>query len=301
MKYNKVKCPICGTYDNSVEMYPKNFKDSDLNTKIFSARRLPDRIHYRIVKCLTCGLVRSDPVTDIKKLNKLYEKSIFTYDSEVENLKKTYLDAVNPILRRLPKKARILEIGCGNGFLLDAIYSHGFKNVLGIEPSLDAKNKASSKIKPLIKTGIFDSKSFKKLKFDFIFMFQTLDHIPDPNSFMKNIRSSLKNDGYFLAFNHNVSSLSAWLLGEKSPIIDIEHTFLYDHNSIKSLFEKHGLRIERIYSPYNYLSLGHLIHLLPLPKRLKIKIASSKNKLLSLTLIINLGNLCIIGQNCELD
>ena len=55
-------CPICGTAGNAAELYPANFAPRDLNPAIFSARRLPDRLRYRLVRCNDCRLVRSDPV-----------------------------------------------------------------------------------------------------------------------------------------------------------------------------------------------------------------------------------------------
>ncbi len=72
-------CAICKTEGNAVELYPANFDMRALNSAVFSARRLPDRIHYRLVKCSTCGLVRSDPVAPPAVLATLYQRSTFTY------------------------------------------------------------------------------------------------------------------------------------------------------------------------------------------------------------------------------
>jgi hypothetical protein len=56
-------------------LYDANFEPADLNPAVFSARRLPDRVHYRMVRCGTCGLVRSDPVAHLNTLARLYEPS----------------------------------------------------------------------------------------------------------------------------------------------------------------------------------------------------------------------------------
>ena len=296
IKYKKTKCPICDTFDNYKILYKRNFKDSDLNTKVFSARRLPDRKHYQIVKCLKCGLVRSNPTTDSKLLEKLYQKSILTYDDEINNLIDTYFDSLKPILKRLPKTANILEIGCGNGFVLEKIYQSGYKNVFGIEPSINAVKKASKNIKNKITVGMFKPKLFPKNKFDLIFLFQTLDHISNPNEFIKECSRITKYGGYFLAFNHNVESLSAKILKEKSPIIDIEHTFLYSPKTIKTIFTKNKFYVEKIYSPYNILSLKHFVWLFPLPTNIKQKLLNSKLAILNKKIKIYLGNLCLIAR-----
>lgn len=299
MKLKNVDCPICGSKKNYRIIYPKNFKLSDLNTEIFSARRLPDKIHYQLVKCNDCGLVRSNPVADSTVLSKLYEKSLLTYDEEIKNLVSTYINNIKPILKKLPKNAKILEIGCGNGFVLKKIYDMGFKNVFGVEPSTDAVNKADKHIKTNLKNSIFKSGLFEENQFDFIFFFQTFDHIPDPNKFLKDCFKTLKPNGYIYSFNHNIDSLSSIILGEKSPIVDIEHTFLYSPKTIRSIFEKNGFKVLRTSSPKNTLSLRHLFWLLPLPKPIKIKILNLKTKLLDKQIKVKLGNICIEAQKYE--
>src|SRR5271170_5057215 len=86
----RTRCAICGSEGNAAELYPANFEVEALNPEVFSARRLPDRVHYRLVKCNSCGLVRSDPVADPSLLERLYHASTFTYNEEVADLKRTY-------------------------------------------------------------------------------------------------------------------------------------------------------------------------------------------------------------------
>jgi 2-polyprenyl-3-methyl-5-hydroxy-6-metoxy-1,4-benzoquinol methylase len=293
MKLKNIKCPICGAQKKYQVLYRKNFKISDLNTKIFSARRLPDKIHYQIVKCKNCELVRSTPTIDIKHLNTLYQKSLLTYDDEIQNITISYLNNSQNILSKLPKNAKILEIGCGNGFVLKAIYDLGFKNVFGIEPSINAVNKSDPKIKKNLIINILKSDIYKKETFDFIFFFQTLDHIPEPNKFLTICNQILKTKAYILAFNHNINSLTAKILGEKSPIIDIEHTFLYNPRTITKIFEKNKFLVKKVYSSKSTLSLKHLFWLLPLPKNFKQKIVNSKSNMLKQKINIKLGNLCL--------
>lgn len=296
MKFIKINCPICESNNNFKILYKKNFKISDLNLKIFSARRLPDKIHYQLVKCKKCSLIRSNPVTEARYLNKLYKKSLLTYEEEVNNLTLTYLNCIKPILNKISKDKKILEIGCGNGFMLNSIYNLGYKNVFGIEPSIDAVNKSDLKIKKNIKIGLLRSNLFPKNSFDFIFFFQTFDHISKPNQFLKECYRLLKPNGYILSFNHNIDSLSSKLLKEKSPIIDIEHTFLYSPRTIQQIFSKNKFSINKIYSPYNIISLKHLIWLFPLPLKIKKWLIRSYSDILMHKVKIKLGNLCLEAQ-----
>jgi SAM-dependent methyltransferase len=296
MNFTSVSCPICSTINNYTVIYPKNFTIADLNTDIFSARRIPDKIHYRIVKCNGCGLVRSTPTIETMYLYDLYKKSRLTYDQEIWNLIRTYLNALKPVLNTLPSSANILEIGCGNGFLVKALHDVGFINTYGIEPSTDAMNKAQTSIRRFLRHSILKAGIFKKKTFDFIFFFQTLDHIPRPNGFLKECNHLLKPRGYILSFNHNIDGFASTLLGERSPIVDIEHTFLYSPKTISLLFKKNGFKVNKVYSPLNFVSLRHIIWLSPIPKIIKNAILLHTSRVLNMNFNIKLGNLCLVGR-----
>ena len=66
------RCAICRTEGNSELVYAASLDADAFTPAIFSARRSPDRIHYRIVRCLTCGLIRSDPVASDELLTDLF-------------------------------------------------------------------------------------------------------------------------------------------------------------------------------------------------------------------------------------
>lgn len=289
------KCAICETEKNFQVLYTSNIKNKDFNPVIFSARRIPDKLHFQIVKCRKCSLVRSNPIINPKLINTFYRQSLFNYQDETANLTKTYLKALSSILKNLPKDARILEVGCGNGFLLKALYDKGYKNIFGIEPSTDAISKSHKTIKKHIKKGILKLGQFKRESFDLIFFFQTLDHIFSPNQFLKLCFNLLSPNGYILAFNHNINSLSYKILREKSPIIDIEHTYLFSPKTIQLIFEKNKFTPLKIYTPANFVSLKHLIRLLPIPNSIKSSLLGAHASILSQTLLLKLGNLCIIA------
>ncbi len=291
----QIRCALCDSYNDYAVIYKKNFFDKDLNKDVFSARRLPDGSHYQIVRCNKDGLVRSNPILELSKINKLYKDSKFTYEKEIGNLETTYLKALKPVLDKLLKSDNILEIGCGNGFMLSNLLKIGYKNCYGCEPSAEAVNKADEDIRNNLVIDILKPKIFKSKKFKFIFFFQTLDHIPDPGKFLKECYNLLEKGGFILAFNHNIESLSSKLFGEKSPIIDIEHTFLYSPKTIRALFKKYQFTPLRIYSPVSTISLKHFFGLLPLPQAIKKNLYSNAY-IPNLNLRLRLGNLCIIAK-----
>ena len=75
MKMFTIPCALCNSSKDYIVLYKENFKDTDININTFSARRLPDRVHYQVVRCKNDGLVRSNPVINDSDILALYHKS----------------------------------------------------------------------------------------------------------------------------------------------------------------------------------------------------------------------------------
>lgn len=289
-------CAICGTFDNADELYPPTFADESFNERVFSARRAPDRIHYRLVRCRTCGLVRSDPAADQASLSELYERSSFDYAPEVPNLRRTY----GRYLARAKSRSRgfsFLEIGCGSGFMLEEALAQGYENVRGVEPSHSAIAAAAPSVQDRIVPDIMRPGLFEPGEFDTVCMFQVFDHLPDPGAVLDQVRAVMSARGVLLCFNHNVQSLSSRILGETSPIVDIEHCYLYSPRTMRRLLERHGFEVVEGGPASNTLSLRHLLHLLPTPAWLKRGLVTAGNTRAGrFSMRLPLGNLYAIGR-----
>jgi len=297
-KLISTQCAVCGTADGTREVYPANFSLEDLNPMVFSARRLPDRIHYRMVRCLKCGLLRSDPVADGETLARLYSKSTLDYSDEIPNLRLTYGRFLSRLLNHVSKPAALLEIGCGNDFALEEALLRGFSKVRGVEPSRTAVAAASTTIGSGIVCDMMRPGLFGEGEFDAICMFQVLDHIPQPGPVIAECYRVLKPGGVMLCINHNSEALSARILGESSPIIDIEHAYLYSPDTMSRLFSEHGFRILAGGPMLNTISVAHLIHLLPLSRGLKTRLLQGAlaGTLRRWRVRLPLGNLFQIAQ-----
>lgn len=290
-------CAVCGTFGNATEMYPPTYDEASFNERIFSARRLPDAIHYRIVRCNKCGLVRSDPAADQASLSGLYERSTFDYGSEVPNLRHTYARYLAKAQAAAPGQS-FLEIGCGNGFMLEEALARGYETVRGVEPSHDAVEAASPSLRDRIVVDIMRPGLFGPGEFDTACMFQVFDHLPEPGALLDQIHTVLTERGVLLCFNHNVNALSARMLGERSPIVDIEHCYLYSPRTMKLMLERHGFDVLEGGPATNTLSLRHFLHLLPSPPFLKggLIAAADRSHAGRLPMRLRLGNLYVIGR-----
>lgn len=289
-------CAICGK-NNFKILYKENFDVKKINSRIFSARRLPDRLHYQMVKCLNDDLVFSTPILEYDKIEKLYKKSFTTYGEHLENLRDTYGFYLKKLGNYRVKKGRLLEIGCGSGFFLEEAKRQGYE-VYGVEPGEKSVEKAKKDIRKNIIVDIFKPSQFKKNFFDVICCLQTFDHIPDPNGLLAECYKILKKGGLMLFFNHDIGAWQNRIMGEKSPIIDIEHTYLFDKKTMRKIFEKHHFKVLEVKSSFNIHHLGYWVQLFPLPNKLKLSLMKFL-KLAHLDKVkikLNPGNLVIIAK-----
>lgn len=290
------RCPICESLGNAVPVYPSNVDETSFSTEVFSARRLPDRRHYQWVRCKSCTLLRSDPVLDVD-LEKLYVESTFDYSTEIDGLKKTYLKLVNKALKGKSFKKSIFEVGGGNGFFLEAAKDSHFAQVAGVEPSTEAINAARADIKPHMIASMMRDGVLKENSFQVGAMFHTLDHLSDPVTTLKDCLRALEPGGVFVVAIHNERSWSARLMGERSPIIDVEHTHLYTLKSGEALFRKIGFTDVRSGTYNNHYSLAYILHLIPISRAFRKRILESfmGSVLNKIKVVLPLGNMWVAG------
>ncbi len=292
------QCPIGGSEEQDVELYPANVDLTDLTSSTFSARRLPDRIHFRTVRNTETGCVRADPILDEESLSALYRASEVSYEPLGEYAAETYLRYIRRALPHLPDRRGLLEVGCGHGFFLEKLEPLHFETVAGVEPSSNAVEKASPEtrdriVEDTLHPGLFDPESFS-----LICGFQVLDHLADPNAALETCRELLTPGGAMLWICHDIGSLLARLLGERCPMVDVQHMVLYDRRTVRALFESNGFEVVDVFGVTNRYPLGYWAYLAPLPQPLKRWFLSflKVTRLERIPIAINPGNLGILAR-----
>jgi SAM-dependent methyltransferase len=115
----------------------------------------------------------------------------------------------------------------------------------------------------------FRPEMFPQASFDVICCFQIMDHLPDPASFLRGVRSLLSPGGHFIAVNHNIRALMTRVLGEKSPMYDIEHIYLFDTKTFPRLLRRTGFDVAYCRGMVNVYTLDHALKMFPLPAPIK--------------------------------
>ena len=134
----------------------------------------------------------------------------------------------------------LLDIGAGTGDFLKQAKNEGWK-VTGIEPSPDARKKASEKGIELFQN--IDAVSVQK--FDAITMWHVLEHVPDLQYQIEWLKSHLNENGVLFVAVPNFNSLDAQHYKNFWAAWDVpRHLHHFSAKSIKTLFEAHGFILE---------------------------------------------------------
>ncbi len=296
-------CTLCGPNAPKNIKFPPKFSESDLNADIFSARRMPDRRHFRLVECGQCGIIYSDPVCDPALLASVYQQSFVNYGSQEEQIYESYAPVLDRAMQHLSptdvKTGSFLEIGGGTGFMLRYGAHCGFSQQIEVEPSADAAKKfvpSSSQSKFI--HGIFVPGVLPPSSVKFACFFQMLDHVPNPLDFLKSVYEVLEPGGVAVCITHNTNAFSARLLGERSPIYDIEHTYLFNIKNIAQLFSEVGFEKVEAFPVANRYALKYWMNMAPLPRFLKQNIilpVLNFTQLGEIKIKLNAGNLGAIA------
>lgn len=226
---------------------------------------------YFINECSNCELQFVDSSTEISN-------SINIYDSIYKNISNVvgynnYLDLANDlskavdnresikILNKLSDKyaflieeiqkevdSRILEIGCGLGYLTFYLNKIGY-NCTGY----DVSNAAIKTAKSLFGSYYIDDLKELKSKYDFIVLTETIEHLDYPVSTLVNLKQYLNSDGVILLTTprkYDSQKRSKWIT--QSPPI---HRFWFTKKSILLLSNKLGMDVKFVKENSNKLFL----------------------------------------------
>jgi SAM-dependent methyltransferase len=226
-----------------------------------------------------------------------YKNASYDSNEEAEYAAKTYAQQLRPLLALLGDREAALEIGTGNGAFLRHLREAGFHSVEGIEPSRQAADRADDTIRPLIRIGMFQAAEFAPNSISLLSCFQTIEHVDDPRGLCSGAFDLLRPNGALFLIAHDYESWVTRVLGEKSPIFDIEHLQLFSKDSLRYMLAACGFKDIRIGTIRNRYPLSYWMKLLPLPDGVKRALVPLSRKLFigRMPIAVNIGNLYAVG------
>lgn len=138
--------------------------------------------------------------------------------------------------KKLLLETSFLEIGCADGYLLHRLSLLGARDLVGVEPgpaAIEGKRKFKLNIiNDFYKPGLF------KRQFDVIFSYGVLEHVHDPQIFLKLQTQLLNEDGVIFAAVPNCTQKLK--IGDIN-MLDHEHWSYFTTRSLQSMLFKSGL------------------------------------------------------------
>lgn len=165
--------------------------------------------------------------------NRKFNPSIMNYDASYQNEQsnsgsfRSHLSNVLKLLKSFGiQNKKVIEVGCGKGIFFDMLLSEKV-DCIGFDPTYEGSNDR------IIKD--YYSEAYKEINADVIIMRHTLEHIPNPFSFLHTIASANSYKGYFFI---EVPTFD-WIYA-KNSFWDIfyEHCNYFTEPSLSGMFEE---------------------------------------------------------------
>jgi SAM-dependent methyltransferase len=152
------------------------------------------------------------------------------------NWNRTFARRLGQILKYRPA-GRVLDVGCGPGFFLEAAAGMGYE-VWGIDPSSYIVGVANQTFDGRVRHGTIHTVEFEPHSFDVVVAFDTFEHIYQPIAFLDAVRERLKPGGLFALTTPDPTSLLARLSGRRWVSFKIpEHVFYWSRATLARAME----------------------------------------------------------------
>jgi SAM-dependent methyltransferase len=234
-------CPVCcGT---SIEIY---LDGSDRPLEAIELGSSRQRVSPgRILRCTACRFGFRQARSTPEELAELYRgMDTSVYESEIAGRERTARRHLG-IVQRHARPGRLLDVGCASGLFLARALEAGW-DVTGVEPSetLYARARANLGGRGDIRCATLEEARLSP-GFDAITLWDVLEHVPDPFSFLRAGRDLLADGGHLFLNVPDLDSLHSRLFGARWPLLLAEHLNYFTRPSLRLCGERAGLTLVR--------------------------------------------------------
>lgn len=232
-----VSCPLCGTSDRS------------------SAYTRAD--NGKVVRCTGCGLLYLNPRPAASSIADFYDESYFSagghgsaycdYVAQQSELMKwgehPALSAIDLLCHRVSGyRKRLVDVGCGDGTLLNLARLRGF-DVLGVELSAHMANFVRETYQIDVIDKPLEAACLGDESVDIVTGQEVLEHLTDPLGWLREVGRILKPKGVLLLTTPNARCAEAY--GERwlGFRMSFEHLTFFDRERVALAAGLAGLRI----------------------------------------------------------
>jgi 2-polyprenyl-3-methyl-5-hydroxy-6-metoxy-1,4-benzoquinol methylase len=209
-----------------------------------------------------------------------YESGVYRDYVDARELKLATMRRRLQLIRRHARGNRLLDVGCGAGFLLEAALEAGFEPE-GIDLSRVAIDLARPTVRSRITCGDVNTLLASDAgPFDVVTAFDIIEHTFEPPSFLEDVGRVLAPGGLLVISTPDTGHWLRPLMRRHWPMLQPDqHTFLFSRRAMRALLVARGYDVVRIEAAHKVLTADYLFgqlrqtnstlaHFLDLAKRL---------------------------------
>lgn len=236
-------CRICGAADRAV--------------RLEGVRDYLTEGRFAVARCRACGVEATIPQpTD---LSPHYPASYRRYHGALRTvLRWVYARRMRTLGKAVGRTGRALDLGCGDGWMLQALRKQGW-SVVGVERTVQSASHAATQGQlPMMVGGLEAIRPVPCL--DVIIMFHVLEHLTDPLTTLRQCAERLKPNGLLVVSIPNIRSWQAVCFGRHWFHLDApRHLFHFSPASIRRVLAAAGLHVREVrftsweHDPYGWV------------------------------------------------
>ncbi len=224
VEWDRIDCPICG---------------GDQFSLMFELKG------EQFVRCNDCQLALINPRPVYTQVAETYDEGYSQgYSLKTEKKLKRARRWIQRVKSRYVGSGRWLDIGCSIGIAVRAAKDAGFE-AHGIEVEAWGLEYGRTQLGlDNLVQGLIEEHGYADDYFDVISMYEVIEHVPDLNRFVAELKRILRPGG---VIDIRTPDIGHWRVPKDLPSWDAikpsEHLYYFTYQTLSRLLEKHGLTI----------------------------------------------------------
>jgi 2-polyprenyl-3-methyl-5-hydroxy-6-metoxy-1,4-benzoquinol methylase len=205
---------------------------------------------FRFVRCADCSLVYQNPRPVFEDLRRRYDSSYFSYELENE---RGFYELIRLSIRdidfdgvtgSLPRPRRFLDIGCATGMLVEEMKKRGWE-ARGVDVCRESAEFGMKERGIDIDIGTLEESRYPDGSFEAVHFSNLIEHVPDPRSFLSEVRRVLSPGGVAVMATPNIEGLQARIFRGKWRSAIPDHLTLFGMTTLRRMLEETGFLAEK--------------------------------------------------------